>query len=140
MINPSGNSNQNYCQDCVYAYTTAFDLTGLNPMSASLTGSLLADDKVAIYLNNNLVHSFFGSYTQSSTFTIGSGFQSGINNLSFLVENSGGGPTGLDVKVSGTADLATPEPGAFGLVAGAGLILVVLGRIRKPRESATPKV
>ena len=136
-INPTGNSGDNFSGTYSYTYTTKFDLTGLDPLTAVLSGSLMADDQVKILLNGSPVSNFFGTYTQAAQFTIGSnasaGFTAGLNTLSFEVLNSGSGPTGLDVQLSGTAASAVPEPGALGLVAGTGSLLVALGMIRRRR-------
>ncbi|HEY3455633.1 MAG TPA: PEP-CTERM sorting domain-containing protein [Bryobacteraceae bacterium] len=102
-----------------YDYTTTFDLTGLDASTAILQGMISADDGTTIFLNGNPVSPLFGTYTSSAPFQINSGFVSGLNTLTFAVQNYGGGPTGLNVAISGAA-APTPEPSSVALL-GAGL-------------------
>ena len=110
-------------------YQVSFDLTGLDPATASISGYWSTDN----YGHNILINGTSTGQTTGLTlfdyenffyFSISSGFRPGINTLDFLWENSGG-PGGLRVEFnSGTADPA-PEPGTFVLlgiaIAGAGL-------------------
>lgn len=119
----------------MYWYQTTFDLTGLIPATAVISGLWASDDCGEIYLNGVPT-----GQTTSSTpyclarphpFTLTSGFVAGINTLSFLVENysfSAGNPTGIIVSLSGTAEHA-PEPVAVGLL-GSGLLCLWLLRRR----------
>lgn len=121
FVSPPGN----------YTYATTFDLTGFNPLSASISGGWASDnDGVAIKLNGVTV-SGATSFTQFSLgfapFSITSGFIAGINTLEFIVHNGGsapgnnsGGsnPTALRVEMSGIAT-AVPEASSF-LVVGLG--------------------
>ncbi len=95
----------------LYVYQTTFDLTGLDPATAVLTGNMSADDFVVMLLNGVQV-------ATSSPFTVNSGFIAGINTLHFNVTNNdgnpaynnGGGPaniTSLQVQISGTANSIT---------------------------------
>lgn len=107
-----------------YTYETTFNLTGLNPYTASITGKWSTDnDGVRILLNGVDTGNLATSFTQFSVgyvpFTISSGFLSGLNTLDFVV-NNGGGPTGLRVEMSGTAS-PVPEPSS--ILAGALLLL-----------------
>lgn len=113
-----------------HIYRTTFDLTGLNPATARITGQWASDnDGLGILLNGvptgNTIPGEF-AFQALSPFTINSGFVAGINTLDFVVLNRGG-PTGLRVQgIAGTADqvAAVPEPaavGVFGLVAAAAL-------------------
>lgn len=108
-----------------FTYSTTFDLSGFSASTASIGGSLTADDGAKVYLNGVLIldHSYTGlnsPWNQDASFLATSGFLSGVNTLSFEVPNIGG-PSGLHVFVSGTVDAsAVPEPGSWALL-GAGL-------------------
>ena len=102
-----------------YDYTTTFDLTGLDASTAILQGMMSADDGTTIFLNGNPVSPLFGTFTSNAPFQINAGFVSGLNMLTFAVQNYGSGPTGLNVAISGTA-APTPEPSSVALL-GAGL-------------------
>ncbi len=100
-----------------YTYRTTFDLTGFDPSTAKITGLWSSDDYgVNIVLNTTNLGGFsnFGASSIFTPFSISSGFQSGINTLDFIIDNRGGGPTGLRTELVGTANLgptsAVPEP------------------------------
>jgi hypothetical protein len=125
----------------LYTYQTTFDLTGLNPATAALTGQWSADNTgVSILLNGlptlNIPAPGFGGWTP---FSIGPGlasFAAGTNTLQFLVENAGG-PTGLRVEFfSATADpvgpSAVPEPTSM-LLFGTGVVALARRRFAKSR-------
>lgn len=105
-----------------YDYTTTFDLTGLNPSTADILGSIYCDDGCDVYLNGDLIlnDTYTGSNTPwktAASFSTTSGFVSGLNTLVIDVPNVGG-PGGMDLTISGTADpLGTvPEPGTMWLL------------------------
>ncbi len=105
-----------------YVYETTFDLTGLNPSTASISGAWSSDnDGVDIKINGVSIGTVATSFTQFSSgfapFTITSGFVSGLNTLEFVIHNGGSAPgdnsgnanpSALRVEMSGTA--AVPEP------------------------------
>jgi hypothetical protein len=118
-----------------YLYRTTFDLTGLNPLTASLTISWSTDnDGLDVLLNNastGQTTAFEQFSSGFSTFTLNSGFVAGLNTLDFKI-NNGGGPTGLRTEIAGTADTNSPvpEPISFVLL-GVGLGTIGLFRRRK---------
>jgi hypothetical protein len=108
----------------LFDYRTTFDLTGLNPATASISGGWSSDnDGVKILLNGvdtgNPPTSFIQFAIGFAPFSIGSGFVSGVNTLDFIVDN-GGGPTALRVEMTGNAAVI-PEPATLAL-AGIGLV------------------
>jgi hypothetical protein len=114
----------------VYDYRTTFSLAGLLPATASLTGQWAVDNEgVGLLINGVLTGNpgppggfVFGA------FSVNSGFVDGVNTLDFLVNNDGG-PIGLRVEVSGTADAAgaVPEPASLVLF-GAGFAVLCMFR------------
>ena len=89
-----------------YTYRTKFDLTGLNPTTAVLSGQFAADNSATILLNGVPVGPASPGFNVFTSFTISSGFVAGINTLDFVVNNApyaGANPTGLRVEVSGSA-------------------------------------
>jgi hypothetical protein len=126
-----------------YTYQTTFDLTGLDPATAILSGQWATDNAGVLVLNG--VSTGFtspfgvaeGSYSFEvwHQFTINSGFVDGVNTLELVDNNAdvaGLNPTGLRVEISGTADVATPEPGTFGMFGlGSTAVFAILRRGRK---------
>lgn len=106
-----------------YDFRTTFSLAGLNYTTASLAGSVAADNNVTILLNGVAASSAnFGGSASLSPFTLSSGFINGVNTIDFVVTNSPGGgfnPSGLQVAITGSA--AVPEP--------ASIVMVGLGAV-----------
>ena len=106
-----------------FTYHTTFSLAGFDLDSVVITGSIALDDQGSIFLNGvdvfDSVSTFSAPWSFFETFTISSGFVAGINTLDILVPNNietpNDGPTGLQLNLSGTADI--PEPGSLGLLA-----------------------
>ena len=97
-----------------YTYATTFDLTGLDPASAQISGRLATDDSlVGVRLNGTpLTGITSAGFTTFSSFTIpvGSSFIVGTNTLEFDVNNGGPNPTGFRVEMSGRANGANEAP------------------------------
>lgn len=100
-----------------FAYTTTFDLTGLDLSGVTIVGNIAVDDSAQVFLNgvdilgdnvalNNAAWSYF------VPFTINSGFVQGVNTLSVSTYNVGG-PGGLLFQIESAT---TPEPGTLGML------------------------
>jgi hypothetical protein len=117
-----------------YDYQTTFDLTGFDPTTASILGQWSMDNAgVDIIINGVSISPTSSDFTSWTSFSINSNFVAGINTLDFVINNQGG-PTGLRVEMSGTAELAAtdsvPEPTTMVLL-GAGLSVLGVLRRRK---------
>lgn len=100
-----------------YVYRTTFDLTGLDPTKALITGRWVSDNGGVDILINGVALGFtnpgnFNAWNESNDFTIDSGFVAGINTLDFIVNNAGAdvNPTGLRVEMRGTVELPDEAP------------------------------
>jgi len=94
-----------------FTYSTTFDLTNYDPSSASLSFTNVAgDDLISSVTINGVSVGFTCSvcFNNAHSFSITSGFVSGLNTIEIVVENQGG-PTGLQLAVSGTANPNTPD-------------------------------
>jgi len=92
-----------------FVFQTTFDLTGLDPTTAVLSGIIAADDVATFYLNGNAFSGCSSCWYYETSFTIDSGFISGINTLQVVVYNTGG-PFGLSLEISGYASAyANPQ-------------------------------
>jgi hypothetical protein len=114
----------------IYDYTTTFNIAaGLNPSTATLSGTWATDNSGVLYLNGNQVGTSTGY--NPTNFNITSGFKSGTNTLTFAVYNSpygpdpGINPTGLLVNFNRAS--VVPEPTTF-LLLGLGIAGVALYR------------
>ncbi len=117
-----------------YTYTTTFDLTDVNSSSWKLTGKFLTDDSFnGLYLNGVKIDSVTGGgFASWASFSLTSGFQTGTNTLSFVVNNGGAGanPTGLRVEFTGGSLI--PEPSTIALLT-TGLFGLICYAWRKRR-------
>lgn len=93
-------------------YSLTFDLTGLDPATAVLSGKAGADNLGNIYLNNSYTGKSFQGFGGLSEFTLSSGFRAGLNTLMFQITDQGA-PTAFRVgDLFGTAAvLVPPDPG-----------------------------
>lgn len=104
-----------------FEYTLTFDLSGLDPNSAIITGLWSSDNGSLIFLNGvdtGLTNGDFGSeaFRFMTPFQLNGGFTNGLNSLTFIVGNNGGGPTSLLVSDLTGSATAVPEPSTAGLV------------------------
>lgn len=141
-----------------YTFTTTFDLTGYDPLSAILSGSLAADDSAFIYLNGHNVGSTLvpnsgggvtnNGYASFTPFTVNGlslFFTSGTNVLQIVDENDGAGYGVNLTNMSLTADKlsstpvagAVPEPATWAMMLlGFGAIGVSMRRRAKLAQLA----
>jgi hypothetical protein len=138
-INPSGEPISHFTG--FYEYTLTFDLTGLDPTTAVISGAWALDDGLIgslIIINGVSVpgsgHAYPG-WLALEPFSVTTGFLTGINTLTFVTSNEpsvGLNPTGLIVHgIVGSAEVI-PEPGTLTLLG----ILPLLGLCRRSRRLA----
>ncbi len=103
----------------VYKYSTTFDIgPEYDPTTASLSGFWWSDEPNppnGIYLNGILISDFDGAIwldpnPANAAFSITSGFSSGLNTLTFHVENTAGPGGTLIQGLTGSVDLRSTEP------------------------------
>jgi hypothetical protein len=108
-------------------FRTTFDLTGLDPNTASINGIWIVDNQgIDILINGSSTGNTQGGFS-TSAFSIQSGFQAGINILDFKTYDYGAMSGFRITEISGTASPASqvPEPTScmIGLLLGTGFIL-----------------
>lgn len=116
-----------------YIYTMSFDMTGLDPATASIVGRWSLDNFGNDILLNGVSTgntNLTGAFTSWTDFSIsaaeGDAFLPGINTLSFLVNNapSSNNPAGVRWEFLSTTAAAIPEPsGLIAAALGFGLIV-----------------
>ncbi len=116
-------------------FRTTFDLTGLDPSSATITGLDAADNGGTIFLNGVNTGVLNGNFGVLAAFTISTGFIAGLNTLDFAVDDFGP-PLALRIAdISGTANAAgpaaVPEPVSVALL---GLGLFGIAAIRRKHK------
>ena len=111
-----------------YDYQTTFDLTGDIPSTASLSGLWTSDNQGCIFLNGTSTGDCTGgaAFGSLQSFSITSGFISGVNTLDFVIVN-GGGPTGVIAEFSGATVSSSSNPPPVGSVVPEPSTLVLVG-------------
>ncbi len=120
-----------------YFYTVPFDLTGLDPSTASINGRWTTDNNgLDIYLNGVATgNSTTGDFTNWFDFSVsaaeGDVFNAGMNYLTFAYNNAGAAanPGGARWEFLTAVASPIPEPGALALLAMAGATLVRRRRV-----------
>ncbi len=114
-----------------FDYRTTFDLTGFDASSAALSGRWSADNAgLNILINGVATGQTVSGFNAFNSFSVASGFISGINTIDFVVRNDGG-PTGLRVEGALTASAVVapvPEPMSLAIL---GIGLVGAGLVRR---------
>lgn len=118
--------------DEMASFRFLFDLTGIDPATAAISGRWGADDLATAVLNGVEIGSY-GGFNLADLSYSGSAFQSGENILDFNVLDTGG-PAGFIASVRVTAD-TTPVPLPAGIVLLASG-LAAAGVLRLGRRTA----
>ena len=106
-------------------FRTSFDLTGLDPGTARISGAWATDNfGLDILINGVSTGLSSPTFTSYTPFTIASGFVPGVNTLDFVVQDVGA-ISGFRVgSLTGTANLLVPEPSTLLLVTSGFLLIV----------------
>jgi hypothetical protein len=103
-------------------YRLSFDLSGLDHTTAQVSGSWGADNLGTIFLNGANTGVQVSQFSFLTAFSIAGGFQAGVNNLDFQIQDFGA-PTAFRVdNLAGTASLASvgppgvPEPATWAIM------------------------
>lgn len=106
-----------------YTFHTTFDLTGFDPATAQISGQWTMDNLGLDLLLNGAstgITALEPDLTNFESFSITSGFVTGLNTLDFVIRNepyiADPNPMGLRVELNGTAELV-PEPSSLMLIA-----------------------
>ena len=120
-----------------YIYELTFDLTGLDPTLATISGNWAVDALGLIFLNGNYVPgttNFVGPGALTHfTIPAGSTFLPHVNKLDFVVVNGPALSTGLRVDGLGGDAPGIPEPSTV-VLAGIGAVGLLVTRLRRGRQ------
>ena len=118
-----------------YDFRTTFSLAGFDATTATITGSVAADDNVTILLNGmSTAYNAYGHYDYLSPIALTSGFIAGTNTLDFIVHNIvDASAFGLQASLFGTAtpSAVVPEPASIVLVSLGGIAALGFGLRRR---------
>lgn len=95
-------------------YTLTFDLTGLNPASAHISGQWGVDNHGLIYINGILAAENANGFYTPLGFNITSGFQPGVNTITFQIDDYGPPAAFIVHNISGTASKSQPPAWTVG--------------------------
>jgi len=95
----------------VTIYRLSFSLSGLDPATAQIAGAYAADNLARVYLNGLDTGWVTDAFQALRSFSLTSGFVSGVNTLDFQVTD-GAAPGALRVdSLMGVADVLSPPAG-----------------------------
>ncbi len=127
LNDPMGQSS-NYITNTTAFFTLTFDLTGYNPGSVEISGRFAVDNALrGINLNGSSTGVSGSGFRDWTNYAITSGFQEGLNTLTFEVYNSGG-PGGFRNEFVGLEATRVSEPAVLGLF---GLTLLAMRRFKR---------
>lgn len=158
-ITPSTNAGQSYDPTSTgwYVYTLTFNLNGYDPSTASFVAQWAADQGGYICLNSTVITSAgcqngtqlssngiplnlsnYAPFNSWTPFSATTGFQAGLNTLSFYIGNppqTTNNPIGLNVEFLGSDVARVPEPGTAPMFAFALIILTFALRISRRNQN-----
>ena len=109
-------------------FRLTFDLTGLDPSTATITGQWATDNfGPDILINGMSTGNTSGGFGSFTAFSVSSGFVDGINTLDFVVQDFG---VIAGFRVGEISGMAVPAPATF--------LLLALGGRRGTRRRRRP--